>query len=111
VKYKGLDDIDFEKGDGLVPVVVQDSQSLCVLTLAYTNKEALQLTIETGYAHFYRRSHGRIMKKGETSGNVQKVVEILADCDMDAVIYSVIPSGPACHMGESSCFHFQLSMH
>ncbi len=100
-----IDEVDFEKAGGLVPVIVQDYESLRVLTLAYVNREALQKTIETGYAHFFRRSLGRVMKKGETSGNIQKVKEILVDCDRDAVLYLVEPSGPACHLGEETCFH------
>ncbi len=104
-----IDDIDFDKSGGLVPVVVQDSQTNVVLTLAYTNRDALQLTIDTSFAHFFRRSHNRVMKKGVTSGNYQRVVEIFADCDRDAVIYLVEPSGPACHTGESGCFHFRLN--
>jgi phosphoribosyl-AMP cyclohydrolase len=103
-----IDEVDFEKAGGLVPVIVQDHESLRVLTLAYVNREALQKTIETGYAHFFRRSLGRVMKKGETSGNIQKVKEILVDCDRDAVLYLVEPSGPACHLGEETCFHNRL---
>ena len=107
-KLLSIDDLDIKKGGGLVPVVVQDYKSLKVLTLAYADREALERTIETGYAHFFRRSFGRVMKKGETSGNVQKVREILVDCDMDAVLYLVEPKGPACHLGEETCFHNRL---
>ena len=103
-----IDELDFEKGKGLVPVVVQDFKSLRVLTLAYADREALKMTIKTGYAYFFRRSFGRVMKKGETSGNVQKVKDILVDCDMDAVLYLVEPKGPACHLGEETCFHNKL---
>ena len=103
-----IDELDFEKGKGLVPVVVQDFKSLRVLTLAYADREALKMTIKTGYAYFFRRSFGRVMKKGETSGNVQKVKDILVDCDMDAVLYLVEPKGPACHLGEETCFHNRL---
>ena len=103
-----IDELDFEKGKGLVPVVVQDFKSLRVLTLAYADREALEMTIKTGYAYFFRRSFGRVMKKGETSGNVQKVKDILVDCDMDAVLYLVEPKGPACHLGEETCFHNRL---
>jgi len=107
-KLVSIDDLDFEKGGGLIPVVVQDYKSLKVLTLAYVNREALEKTIKTGYAHFFRRSFGRVMKKGETSGNVQRVIEILVDCDADAVLYLVEPRGPACHLGEETCFHNRL---
>ncbi|MFW9843977.1 MAG: phosphoribosyl-AMP cyclohydrolase [Candidatus Thorarchaeota archaeon] len=108
MKRIAIDDIDFNKCAGLVPVIVQDSQTKEILTLAYANKEALQLTIDQGFAYFYRRSHGMVMMKGVTSGNVQLVVEILADCDADAVVYLVNPRGPACHRGDRSCFHYTL---
>ena len=103
-----VDDLDFSKGGGLIPVVVQDYESLRVLSLAYTDREALHKTIETGYAHFFRRSLGRVMEKGETSGNVQEVKDIMVDCDRDTVLYLVKPAGPACHLGEETCFHNKL---
>ena len=103
-----ISEIDFEKGEGLVPVVVQEFSSLKVLTLAYANREAIQKTIETGYAYFYRRSFGKVMKKGITSGNVQEVVQMLTDCDKDSVVYLIRSMGPPCHTGESSCFHYQI---
>jgi phosphoribosyl-AMP cyclohydrolase len=105
-----IKDIDFKKGSGLIPVIVQDSETKEVLTLAYANQEALQLTLDTGKAHFYRRSHKKVMMKGVTSGNVQRIVEILADCDTDAAVYLVDPSGPACHKGDASCFHYKLKL-
>jgi phosphoribosyl-AMP cyclohydrolase len=100
--------LDFDKGEGLMPVVTQEAGTLEVLTLAYVNKEALELTQNTGYAHYYRRSHGKVMKKGVTSGNVQKIVDILTDCDQDALVYLVEQTGPACHLGEHSCFHCRV---
>jgi len=103
-----IDELDWEKMDGLVPVITQEADTLEVLTLAYVNREALQKTFETGWAHYYRRSHGKVMKKGVTSGNVQRVREVLTDCDNDAVLYMVEQSGPACHLGEQSCFHKKL---
>lgn len=103
-----LKDLDFHKGKGLIPVVVQDHRTMEVLTLAYVDREALEKTLETGYAHYFRRSFGRVMKKGETSGNVQEVEEVLVDCDHDAVLYLVEPKGPACHLGEKTCFHNKL---
>ncbi len=103
-----LSALDFKKGGGLIPVVVQDHESLKVLTLAYVNREALLKTIETGYAHYYRRSKGRVMMKGETSGNTQRVIDILVDCDQDAIIYLVKQKGVACHLGEETCFHNRL---
>ena len=96
--------IDFEKGKGLVPVVVQDEKSGKVLMLAYANREALEKTIKTGYAHYYSRSRRKIWKKGETSGNVQRVKRILLDCDADTLLYIVEQEGVACHTGEYSCF-------
>ncbi|NWF94543.1 MAG: phosphoribosyl-AMP cyclohydrolase [Candidatus Thorarchaeota archaeon] len=99
-----IDELDFAKGSGLMPVVVQDYTDGSVLTLAYVNREALVKTIETGLAHFYRRSHGTVMMKGATSGNTQRVVEILTDCDLDSLVFRVIRSGPACHLGWESCF-------
>lgn len=103
-----LKDLDFHKGNGLIPVVVQDRNTMEVLTLAYVNIEALEKTMETGFAHYFRRSFGRVMKKGATSGNVQEIKEILIDCDYDAVLYLVEPKGPACHLGEKTCFHNEL---
>lgn len=103
-----LDDLDFDKGGGLIPVVVQDSESLKVLSLAYTDREALERTVETGYAHFFRRSFGKVMKKGATSGNVQEIRDILVDCDRDAIVYLIKPAGPACHLGKETCFHNKL---
>jgi phosphoribosyl-AMP cyclohydrolase len=107
-KLLSIDDLDFSKSDGVIPVVVQDCNSSRVLTLAYVNREALEKTIETGHSHFFRRSYGKVMKKGVTSGNIQEVKEILVDCDLDTVLYLVEPAGPACHLGEETCFHNRL---
>lgn len=89
---------------GLVPAIVQDAASKEILTLAYMNREALGLTLKTKEAWFYSRSRKRLWHKGETSGNVQKVVSIHLDCDQDAVLLQVIPEGLACHQGTYSCF-------
>ena len=105
---KSIDDIDFEKSGGLVPIIVQDANTKDVLTLAYSNKESLELTKKTGNSWFYSRSRNKLWMKGEESGNTQKVKEILVDCDSDAIIYLVEPSGPACHTGERVCFHHNL---
>ena len=105
---KTIDEIDFEKSGGLVPVIVQDVNSKEVLTLAYTNKESLKLAQETKKSWFYSRSRNKLWMKGEESGNVQSIKEILVDCDSDAIIYLVEPSGPACHTGERNCFHNSL---
>ncbi|WP_117237222.1 bifunctional phosphoribosyl-AMP cyclohydrolase/phosphoribosyl-ATP diphosphatase HisIE [Thermus sediminis] len=93
---------------GLVPVVVQDARTGEVLTLAYANREALEETLRTGRSVFYSRSRQALWRKGETSGHTQEVVEVLLDCDGDAVVYRVLPQGPACHTGERTCFHRPL---
>jgi phosphoribosyl-AMP cyclohydrolase / phosphoribosyl-ATP pyrophosphohydrolase len=93
---------------GLVPCIAQDHASGEVLTLAYANEEALQLTVETGEVHFFSRSRNRIWRKGEESGNVMKLVQLRYDCDGDAVLALVEPTGPACHTGERSCFYREL---
>jgi phosphoribosyl-AMP cyclohydrolase len=106
----GLEELDWGKcGGGLIPVVTQEADTLEVLTLAYVNVEALRLTLETGWAHYYRRSRGRVMRKGVTSGNVQRVREVLVDCDNDALVFLVEQTGPACHLGERTCFHKHLA--
>ncbi len=93
---------------GLVPCVMQDSTTGEVLTLAYMNAEALQLTRETAEMHFYSRSRKQLWKKGETSGNAQRVRQLRYDCDGDAIVALVEPAGPACHTGERSCFYRDL---
>jgi phosphoribosyl-AMP cyclohydrolase len=106
---KNIDDLDFAKEGGLVPVIVQDINTKEVLTLAYANKESILLTQKTGNSWFWSRSRNKLWMKGEESGNTQKVREILVDCDSDAVIYLVEPAGPACHTGERVCFHNKLN--
>lgn len=99
--------LDFTKGEGLIPVVVQDAATLQVLTLAYMDRAALDETIDSGEATFFSRSRGGRWRKGETSGNRLKVVSITADCDADALVLAVGPLGPACHLGTTSCFGAQ----
>ncbi|MDR0446564.1 MAG: bifunctional phosphoribosyl-AMP cyclohydrolase/phosphoribosyl-ATP diphosphatase HisIE [Oscillospiraceae bacterium] len=94
--------------DGLIPAAVTDCESGKLLTLAYMNRESLQLTIAEGRTVFWSRSRGEIWRKGETSGNVQHVVAIRADCDRDALEISVVKDGPACHTGADSCFYDTL---
>ena len=89
---------------GLIPAIVQDHYTKQVLTLAYMNAETLALTIAEGRTVFWSRSRGQIWRKGETSGNVQRVVSITDDCDKDALVVEVIKDGPACHTGAESCF-------
>lgn len=88
----------------LMPVIVQDVRNNNVLMLAYMDDEALELTSKTGYMHYWSRSRNSIWKKGETSGNVQKAVELLTDCDGDAMLARVEQTGVACHTGTYSCF-------
>ena len=96
--------IDFEKGDGLVPVIVQDSASLQVLMLGYMNEEAYEKTVEDGRVHFFSRSKNRLWLKGETSGNFIFVKEIKKDCDSDALLILAKPTNEVCHTGSFSCF-------
>jgi phosphoribosyl-AMP cyclohydrolase / phosphoribosyl-ATP pyrophosphohydrolase len=91
--------------NGLIPCVVQDARTGEVLTLAYMNEEALARTRETGETHFWSRSRQELWHKGETSGNVQKVLRLRYDCDADALVALVNPTGPACHTGERTCFY------
>ena len=104
-----LDSIDWKKVDGLIPVVVQDSKSLEVLMVAYMNREALELSISSGYAHYFSRTKQRIWKKGETSGHTQKIIDILLDCDSDTLLLKVEQQGVACHTGRKSCFFKSLN--
>ena len=99
-------DIDFKKGDGLVPVIAQDYKDGEVLMMAYMNKESWALTLETGIVHYWSRSRSTLWKKGESSGNVQEVKEIRVDCDNDCILIKVNQIGDAaCHMGYRSCFY------
>ena len=98
-----VEGIRFDERD-LVPVIAQDATTSAVLTLAYANREAVEKTLASGEAHYYSRSRDELWRKGATSGNTQKVVEVRLDCDGDALLYRVEPRGPACHTGEESCF-------
>jgi phosphoribosyl-ATP pyrophosphohydrolase/phosphoribosyl-AMP cyclohydrolase len=97
-------DLKFDQA-GLIPAIVQDTSTGQVLTLAYMNRESLDLTLDTGETWFWSRSRQELWHKGATSGNVQRVVEIRYDCDQDALLMIVEPAGPACHTGEQSCFY------
>lgn len=98
-------ELDFTKTGGLIPAVAQDWQSGEILMLAFINREAWEETLRSGCATYYSRSRGKLWKKGESSGHVQKIHEIRVDCDLDAVIYKVEQLGPgACHTGHRSCF-------
>jgi phosphoribosyl-AMP cyclohydrolase len=94
---------------GLVPAVVQDSETNQVLMVAFMNAESLQQTLDTGETVFWSRSRREIWHKGATSGNIQKVREIYVDCDADTLLIQVEPAGPACHTGEETCFYRSLS--
>jgi phosphoribosyl-ATP pyrophosphohydrolase/phosphoribosyl-AMP cyclohydrolase len=93
---------------GLIPVVVQDFYTRDVLTVAYMNAESLDITLKEGKTCFWSRSRGELWRKGETSGNFQRVVALRADCDADALVCEVIKDGPACHTGAESCFYNEL---
>ena len=94
--------------DGLIPAIVQDAETRAVLMMAYMNAESLQLTLETRETYFWSRSRKELWHKGEISGNIQKVIDILVDCDADTLLIRVRPRGPACHTGEQTCFYRQL---
>ena len=98
-----LDSLRFDE-QGLVPVVAQDAAGAKVLMVAWANREALDRTVASGEVHFWSRSRGEIWRKGETSGNVLRLVALYADCDGDTVLALVNPSGPACHTGDETCF-------
>ncbi len=100
--------IDWEKLNGLVPVITQDFETKEVLMLAYMNKEALELTITTSYAHYFSRSKQRLWKKGESSNHTQEVKSISIDCDNDTILLKVKQNGVACHTGRKSCFFTNL---
>jgi len=115
-RFAARDNVDIEEGEvfapkfgegGVLPVVVTDAQSDEVLMLAYMNALALARTIETGEAHYWSRSRGKLWRKGETSGNTQEVVEMRTDCDQDAIWLKVrmAGSGGCCHTGRRSCFY------
>lgn len=93
---------------GLVPAIIQDSQTLAVLMMAYMNDQALRATIKTGISHFWSRSRQKLWQKGETSGNIQRVKKILYDCDADTLLLLVEQTGVACHTGSPSCFFREL---
>jgi phosphoribosyl-AMP cyclohydrolase len=93
---------------GLVPAITQDVSDRQVLMLAYMNAESLRLTLETGLCHYFSRSRQKLWKKGETSGNIQRVKELYYDCDADTLLVLVDQTGPACHTGNRTCFYRRL---
>ena len=104
---KSLPKIKFD-ANGLVPTIVQDADTKEVLMLAYMNAQSLQLTLEKGETYFWSRSRSELWHKGETSGNTQRVLDVLIDCDTDTLLLRVKPAGPACHTGELTCFYRRL---
>jgi len=103
-------ELDFKKGNGILPAIAQDSKSGKVLMLAYMNSQAWRLTLQTGEAHYWSRTRGEIWHKGETSGNIQIVKEIIVDCDYDTILLKIEQiGGAACHLGYESCFHNKVS--
>lgn len=104
---ESLSEIRFDV-NGLIPAIVQDAETKDVLMMAYMNAESLRLTVERGETYFWSRTRGQLWHKGETSGSIQKVVEIYVDCDTDTLLIRVQPAGPACHTGEQTCFYRQL---
>lgn len=103
-----IEKIDFEKQDGIIPVIAQDFETNEVLMLAYMNKEAVELTLQTSYAHYFSRSKQRLWKKGESSGHTQAIKSISMDCDNDTLLLKVKQEGVACHTGRKSCFFTDL---
>ena len=99
-----INTLDFEKGSGLIPAIVQDDRTMEVLMLGYMNKEALEKTLETKNVTFFSRTKNRLWTKGETSGNFLKLVGMEQDCDNDTLLVRAIPMGPTCHTGKKSCF-------
>ena len=99
-----IEAIDWNKGDGLVPAIVQHASSGSVLMLGYMNRDALSATLERGRVVFYSRSKRRLWEKGESSGNFLQLIELRADCDADALLIVASPAGPVCHTGSASCF-------
>jgi phosphoribosyl-AMP cyclohydrolase len=103
-----LEKLDFKKGNGLIPVIVQDAKTKETLMLAYANREAVEKTLSTCLATYWSRSRGKLWVKGETSGNTQKIQSVTADCDFDALLYVVEQKGVVCHTGALTCFHNKM---
>ena len=99
-----LETIDFDKNDGIVPAIAQDANTNEVLMMAYMNKQSLELTLSTGFAHYFSRSKQKLWKKGETSGHTQEITDIMVDCDNDTILLKINQQGVACHTGRKSCF-------
>ena len=104
-------ELDFSKGNGLLPAIAQDYKTGKVLMLAYINRESWEKSLETGEVHYYSRSRSELWHKGGTSGNVQKIKEIYSDCDNDTVVFKVEQvGGAACHTGRETCFYQKIDL-
>ncbi len=109
VANKIVEEINFNKMNGLIPVVVQDIADNQVLMVAFADKNAVIKSLTTGFTHFYSRSRRKIWRKGETSGHTQKIIEVYLDCDNDTILFKVDQNIAACHTGYRSCFYKKLS--
>jgi len=109
VKLEEVAALDWRKNDGLIPAVVQDARSGQVLMFAYMNREALRMTLADKRVTFFSRSRSRLWTKGETSGHWLNVVDVVTDCDQDALLVLAMPQGPTCHLGTQSCFGDELA--
>lgn len=105
-----LNNIQWDKLNGLIPAITQDDKTNRVLMCAFMNKESLNLTMQTGYAHYFSRSKKRIWKKGESSGHTQKIIELMLDCDHDSLLLKVEQNGVACHTGNPTCFFNKINI-
>lgn len=106
-----LESLHWDKGDGLLPLIVQHAHDGRVLMLGWCDRQALQRTLETGQVHFHSRSRGRLWRKGETSGHVLHALSLAMDCDRDSLLCQALPAGPTCHRGSASCFDTQARVH
>ena len=104
VTLKNFNELAWQKMDNLLPAIIQDSATGAVLMQGFMNQEALKVTLESGNATFFSRSKQRLWMKGESSGNVLAVKQVLADCDQDSILIAAVPHGPTCHLGNHSCF-------
>lgn len=109
IEFTEIKSIDFEKNKGLVPVIIQDCETLEVLMLGYMNEESLRKTIDSKKTYFFSRSRKTLWNKGETSGNFQIIKDIFVDCDNDTLLIKVKQLGVACHTGKKSCFYKKIS--
>ena len=110
MKPANISDVDFVKGDGVVPVVAQESATGQVLMVAFANREAIEKTLQTNQAHYCSKSSQKLWRQGEESGHIQTVKKVYLDCDGDTLVYVVDQAGPACQTGEHGCFFRKLPL-